>query len=96
MYFVVILTQSKKKLVIPARYVYELDLPYALSFGVNKKVNHLVFYSQNEQDHPFFNAEIKETFNELESGCYFARIIRCFGKNLYVFIIHSKQKFVFK
>lgn len=86
MYFYVVLTKSKKQLVVPLQWIFAINMSASISEGVNKKIDHLIFYSPNENVDPVFTSQIQEDFDVTKNACYHARIVRCFGKRLKDFV----------
>lgn len=82
MYFYVVLTKSKKKLVVPAQWVFGINVPASMNYSVNKKVDHLIFYSPNQNSDPVFSSQVEDDFDESKNACYHARICQCFGKKV--------------
>lgn len=80
MYFYVVLTKSKKQLIVPAHRILGFNVSASMNFGLNKKVDHLVFYSPDQNIDPVFTAQVQSNFDEAKDACYLARIVRCFGK----------------
>lgn len=84
MFFVVILTYSRKQLIVPLERILSLDVVAAFKFGANKNINHLIFYSPDEKEDPIYdpNEEVRKNFVENESGLYHARIVTNFATRL--------------
>lgn len=80
MFAVVILTQSKVKLVIPIKWVSSLDIIQIFNYGVSHTKDHLIFYSSVDDDDPDFGTEKKREFVMNDIGCYDARIMSIWGK----------------
>lgn len=80
MFFVIILTKSKKNLVISEKWIYNFDSTRALNNGIDKTVEYLVFYSNNSNRKPNFLAPISSHFREDIDFCYKANIVKPFGK----------------
>lgn len=80
MFAVVILNISKKKLVIPLKWVYSFDIIQSLNYGISHTKNHLFFYSKDSTIEPNFRCAIKTAFDEENNSCYYGKILYVFGK----------------
>lgn len=80
MFAVVTLKPSKKKLIIPAKWIYSFDIVQALNYGLSKTKSHIIFYSQNLQIEPNFRLPVRDLFAENIDGCYQANIWYLMGK----------------
>lgn len=81
MFVTVILEGSKKKLVIPFKWVYSLDILQLLN-GIHVRTKfHTIFYADDLTIEPNFRLPISQTFDEENAvGCYKAQIGFFFGK----------------
>lgn len=86
-----ILEGSLKKLVIPFKWVYSLDILQLLN-GVHVRSKfHTIFYSDDLTIEPNFHLPISQTFHEENAvGCYKAQIGFFFGKILSNVIFYSE------
>lgn len=75
----VILKHSKKKVVVPIKWVGSLDLLQIFNIGVSHTKDHNIFYSPNPNDEPNFAAEIKQSFDENASFCYDGKVLHIWG-----------------
>lgn len=78
-YVGVILEISKKKLVIPTKWLYIIDNEF-YDDGVNQEKTYKIFYSREENTTPNFSSPLETEFSENLPACYNARIFRFFGK----------------
>lgn len=76
----VILKNSKMKVVVPLKWIGNLDLLQILNIGVRPTKDHLIFYSKNRNDEPNFAAEVKENFDEDGAFCYDGKVLHIWGK----------------
>lgn len=78
----VILKNSRKKLVVPIKWVGNLDLLQILNIGLSHTKDHVIFYSKNRSDEPNFAAEVKEHFDEDadEAFCYDGKVLHIWGE----------------
>lgn len=90
MFAVIILSKSKKKLVIPIKYVYSFDVTQSMNYGISHTKDHRVFYSKNFEGEPNFKLPLQDEFEEHKCACYQAKILHIFGKFYYVSIFQSK------
>lgn len=86
MFLVIILTESKKNLVVSEKWIYDFDTTRALNNGINKTVEYLVFYSSDSNRKANFLAPISSDFREDIDFCYKANIVKPFGKMNCVFL----------
>lgn len=80
MFVTIFLTDFKKKLVIPVKWVHSLDILQLLNgYHVRSKI-YTIFYSSNLEVEPNFGMPISEVFNEDISGCYRTQVGNFFGE----------------
>lgn len=91
---VVVLKEPREHVIVPEKYIYGLDkLQGELkTWGVNSKVNHLIFWKRSFLDDNVipdssedanFNLTPRDDFPpppEIDSACYIARVKRFFSK----------------
>lgn len=80
MYFLVVLKDSKEKVVIPQKWISNLNLEIILNAGITfVRKAHTVFISKNHEDEPDFNLAINHSLDINRPGCYHAIIVKAFG-----------------
>jgi hypothetical protein len=82
MYFATFLFVSKINLLVPAKWIFHLNIDCLINNGVCTAEEHLIFYSKNDKG-PNFLAPIRNDFDESVDACYYANIIKVFGMQLY-------------
>lgn len=88
------LSLQRQKVIIPANYVYKLNFAKTFNNRINRNQDHLIFYSNNLLDVPKFTLTTSEDFDEHQTGCYKARLLKAFGK--FSFFIDKNLKIVLK
>lgn len=78
MYFCVFLVVPKINLLVPAKWIFHLNVYSLVNNGVCTFEQHLIFYS-NEDKPPNFLAPIRNNFDKTEDACYYANIVKVFG-----------------
>lgn len=100
MYFAVVLTATKTKLVIPIQWFESFDLVQIFQRGmVNKSKVYKIFYDSDFNKDPNFRLPIQNEFNENgpnPSACYFASVLQCFGKFRHITICRSIDCIMYK
>lgn len=76
---VVKLECSKKSVVVPAHFVYQLDCVKTFNNSINHNQVHLIFWSENHRKPPNFNLPISNQFNEKTDACFEVKILKAFG-----------------
>lgn len=72
---------ANKYIVIPEKWIYDVNLESLETYGVNSNRNMLIFWSKNFQEEPNFAMEKSSDFPSAnDRACYLARMIRYFGK----------------
>lgn len=72
-------TKQIKTVVIPLKYLQKIDLSDA-NDGINQSKSVLVFFNENLEMQPDFSLEIATTYCSENSACYYARLLKFFGK----------------
>lgn len=89
MYILVSLKETHQKRVIPLKWIKDLTPEkYSSLLNVGARIHknvYTVFYSPNHSDEPDFGMNVTVNWNKDRSGCYFATILRGFGKILVEF-----------
>lgn len=68
-------------MVIPDYWCDSFDLAKEINEGLNRNINHLIFYSPDLTKEPDFSLPVlKEKFDADKDRCYFGKIIRAFSK----------------
>lgn len=80
MFAVVTLEHSKINLVVPVKWINQLNLSDHVNLGVNCAEKHIVFYSRDAGKSADFKLPISNLFEVDEDGCYLARLNKYFGK----------------
>lgn len=80
MFAVVLLKESKTKLVIPISWIYSLDIVQIFNRGVSHTKNHKIFYYKDKKTEPNFRLPIRIIFDENVHACYIAKILHGLGK----------------
>lgn len=81
MFIVVILKPSCKIIVIPYRWVSNLNPVRIFNSGIRKYKTHVVFYSKIAGNIPNFDIEITNgNFQPDVDACYYAKVLMAFGK----------------
>lgn len=81
MFVTVVLIYSKKKLVIPIKWVYSLDILQLLN-GCNIRDRvYTIYYSTDLTSEPNFHLPISIHFDEVKPAIYKAQVGRFFGKS---------------
>lgn len=80
-YYAIILKEEKRNLVIPSIWCPELSNPSTINHGLQKTKKLKIFYSPDEAAAPDFTKPINTKFTEGESSCYWAYVLKCFGKH---------------
>lgn len=82
MYFLVSLKESVQKVVVPQKWIKNLDLESILNYGIKcvKKKMYKVYHSNNFDDEPDFHLNVSNLFNKNRPACYEALLINVFGK----------------
>lgn len=86
MYFAVYLISSKINLLVPAKWIFCLNINSMANNGIFTVEKHLVFYSKNADTNPDFFSPIKRKFDSSIDACYYANILKVFGK-IYICIL---------
>lgn len=62
-------------------WVYSLDIVQVFKRGISNTKNHLILYSKNKNDDPYFKLPVRDFFDDAaDFGCYYAKIRECAGK----------------
>lgn len=84
MYFAVILSATKTKLVIPIQWISSIDIAQVFNIGLVKSKQHKIFHCDDMNADPNFRLDIRTDFNENGGNppaCYIAQILCCFRKS---------------
>lgn len=78
----VILSESRKKINIPIKWIQEntIDAARLLMYGIKTGEDRLIFHSNNKNRDADFNLPIRTDFSTDEDACYIARVLRAFSK----------------
>lgn len=85
MFVSVIFPQSKKRLVIPFKWVYSLDILQLLNGRHIRSKLHTIYYSNDFDEEPNFRLRISDVFDEHNPGCYRAQVDKFFGEIFLIF-----------
>lgn len=80
MFAVVTLEYSKAKLVVPIKWINQLNLSSHANFGINCAERHVVFYSRNTAKSADFKLPISNLFEGDTDACYMAHLNKYFRK----------------
>lgn len=80
MFAVVFLEFSKENLVVPVKWINQLNLSSHANLGVNCAESHVIFYSLDKTKSADFKLPISNLFENDKDGCYLARLNKYFGK----------------
>lgn len=76
----VILKHSREKLVVPIKWVGNLDVLQIFNIGISHTKDHLVYFSKKLSEEPDFTAEKRQYFDEDGSFCYDGKVLHIWGK----------------
>lgn len=82
---VVLLIPFKKLVVIPLKWVHDLQTVIDLNYGLRPYKKRLIFYSMQDDELPVFGAP-SNVFRENESACYQAYILRYYSKFIIILL----------
>lgn len=85
MFVTIFLVDSKKKLVIPFKWVFSLDILQLLNGCHVRSKIYTIFYSNDLEVEPNFHMPISEIFDEENPACYRAQIGNFFGKLISIY-----------
>lgn len=74
------LIECGKNIVIPMKFIYSMHRWLAYNRRINRNQVYLVFYSANYDQSPQFFLPKRSTFDETMDACYYAKLLKCFGK----------------
>lgn len=94
MYFVAYIPSCKKRVVIPIHWVCGVNMISACNSGINRNKVYLIFFSPNIADSEDFLKPISQHFNEHNRACYFAKLLKCYGKYYYKVHFISVNEFI--
>lgn len=86
MFAVILLTKSKIKLIVPAKWILSLDIVQALNYGISHTKKHIVFFSKDLSALPNFQLLVQEVYDENMVCCYEAFLLHLFGKSKLILI----------
>lgn len=70
-----------KIVVVPLKYIYQLDLVKSLNNRINRNQKHLLFWSNNLTKVPNFNLPIEfNRFDPTVDSCFNAKLLKVFGE----------------
>lgn len=89
MFFGIFLTASGQNILIPLKWIFNLDVNYLLSNGVDSSEDYLIFHANNFAKDANFLAPVERFFDsENEQGaCYHGKIFKIFGNGFLSYII---------
>lgn len=74
------LIECGKNVVVPMKFVYSMYRWIAYNRRINRNQVYLIFYSTNHNQMPKFFLTKRNKFDEAIEACYFAKLLKCFGK----------------
>lgn len=83
MFFLVILKNSKEKVIVPVKWIQNLDTTKLFNYGIvymKKKVYKIYFSNKMLHDEPDFQTTILDRIDLSQPACYETKIVQCFGK----------------
>lgn len=80
----VILKISRKRILVPVKWIKEIDYERVFNHGVNPSDDFTIFFSPQPEKKPNFDAPVLDVFSPDEDACYEARVFRGFGKCIFV------------
>lgn len=81
LYLVVHLNGLQKNVCVPDFWCDSFNLAQQINEGLNRNVNHLIFYSSDLTKEPDFSLPILNgRFDDANDHCYFGKVIRTFSK----------------
>lgn len=82
MFFLIKLKETKQKTIIPLKWIKNFDVTMFFNYGMpyHKKKKYIIFFSNDLNDDPDFNAPLKNTLDGFVKGCYEASLIKHFSK----------------
>lgn len=88
MYFAVFLIDSEINLLVPAKWIFFLNVNDIVNNGIFTTEEHLIFFSENVDKTPDFFSPVRRHFIRNVDACYHANIVKVFGtyKSLVLFI----------
>lgn len=80
MFAIVTLENGYKHIVVPIKWIKDVNLNDNVDAGVNNLRKHILFYSSDKTKSADFKKEIKTRFDSRMDNCYFAYVVEYFGK----------------
>lgn len=80
LFYSAILVKYKKNVIIPHNWCKTLNIAETMNEGLNRNTNHVIFYSVDMDKQGNFELPIDKILDLNEDGCYWAKIVRCFGE----------------
>lgn len=97
MYFGVFLINAKRNILVPMKWIFQLNVNHIVNNGLNSTEEYLIFYSKDLSKGANFLAPIGDRFTQ-EDACYYGKIFKVFGKSIYLeifllFLLFSSHYF---
>lgn len=89
MWFLVILTATKTKLVVPIQWFQSIDIAQVFQIGLRNSKVHRIFYDADYNTDPNFRLPIRNEFNEHGENPparYEVKVLKCFGQYIHAFL----------
>lgn len=74
------IVDCKKIVVVPIKFIYELDLAKSLNNRLNRNQVHLMFWSNDFTKKPNFDLAPSHQFEFSTDSCFNVKLLRAFGK----------------
>lgn len=86
MFFLVQIKQSREILIIPSKWIRNVDLIKFLNYGpsYHKNIYFVAFYSKNSYMEPNFDRRVLPQFDVKKDACYNVKLIKSFGNQILV------------
>lgn len=95
MFFIISINISKKKVIVPSKWIKGLNVDIIKLFNYgklyNKSKTYTVFISNNHNDEPNFDLGLSTVFNIENPACYEAILSWSFGKRTNFHLFQSKS-----
>lgn len=79
MYFAIFLIDSEINLLVPAKWIFFLNINDIANNGIFSTEEHLIFFSENIDKSPDFFTPVRRHFIRNVDACYHANIVKVFG-----------------
>lgn len=80
LYVAVKIINLPKIVVVPIRYIYQMNLAKSLNNRINRNQTHHMFWSNEHNKEPNFDLEISRQFIPEIDSCYNVKLLKVFGE----------------